>query len=768
MAIQNPDLTSTTAKEPLGLTAAVGKAFGRTGVPDSAAKGNYGRPEVIIAEFKKAKTESFDNRQMFERLWWRNLLYYFGRQWITYNRGRGWVDKRMAKWVPRPVTNKIQEATGAILSVFQAVQLGTIVTPNSNDPRDVSTAETADRMVPLCHEEHEMDQVLALHDFWAIVAGSAILHPWWNKNGDGASVFQPFEACAACKTVYPPEKLVGQVQCPSCGAIDFAKMDGTAGRPARGRYINEGRGATDVISPLEWASNPQIANFAELPYGIRLRWRQRAWVEDRAPQTAKQLTWASMPEERSLQLLKTIATQSDVSTFTTFGWGGTDVGEAEGAQEFEWWVKPCTNFPEGLVARFMGDQDILHFEPNEGMPGPLPYDTATGGKLFPFYKTDYEQVGGRFWGRSPLDSAIQLQDQINQIDSLVQLTIQRVANPVWLEPKGAEVKAFTGEPGLVVKYNPQAGGGMAKPERLAGENVPSSLTVIRQQKIDDLETLTGTYDVTKGDKPAGVEAFSAMQLLVERAQSRFTPTLKARGRTYRGWASAALEIERQFGPKSRTQSILRPNRGYTVQEFANADLQGAVTVRIEDGSQVPKTSLGKRAATEQLNQMGLVDANDPDQKYAIYQQFGCSDMIPRLDFMVKSALAEQWEFEEWARTPAASPEAVMQYQMMVQQAQMLAAAAGPGPDGLPQQAPPPPPISPLVVEAWHEDQVHLAEHQKWLSGDAIRELLRQAPHLKPIVTEHYLGQAMSNSNRNSGGTNQPKGTGEGAQKAGPR
>lgn len=336
MDIQNPDQHSA-APGPPGLTQAVARAFGRTGVPDSAAKGNYGKPEVIVREFKKAHQEGFDNRAMFERIWWRNLLYYFGRQWITYNRGRGWVDKRMAKWVPRPVTNKIQEATGAILSVFQAVNLGTIVTPNTpGDPRNVSTAETADKMVPLCHEEHEMDQVLALHDFWLIVAGSAIVHPWWNKNGDGASVFQPFEVCLGCQTVYPPDKLVGKIQCPSCGQVNFAKMDGSvAGVRQAGRYLNAGRGCTDVLSPLEWASPPSIAKFAEIPWGIRLRWRQKGWVEDHAPETAKQLTWSSMPEERSLQLLQTIATQSDVSS-TTFTMGGSDFGESEGTQEFEW------------------------------------------------------------------------------------------------------------------------------------------------------------------------------------------------------------------------------------------------------------------------------------------------------------------------------------------------------------------------------------------------------------------------------------------------
>jgi hypothetical protein len=120
---------------------------------------------------------------------------------------------------------------------------------------------------------------------------------------------------------------------------------------------------------------------------------------------------------------------------------------------------------------------------------------------------------------SPL---VQKQDQLNQLDSHTQLCVQRMGNPIWLEPKGTDVEKFTGEPGLVVKYNMLGTSGLGKPERIPAEAIPSTNFQLRQQYMQDIEEMAGTYDVLKGQKPTGVEAFSALQLLVERSQSRFT------------------------------------------------------------------------------------------------------------------------------------------------------------------------------------------------------------------------------------------------------
>jgi hypothetical protein len=792
---------------------------------------DYKDVRKLLAFAEKLKLEAFDNRIIFERGWWRILLYVLGRQWIYFDSHRGqWADKRIAKWIPRPVTNKVGETLSSYRSVFQSVQLVARCRPNGNDPKNVTTAETADRLEPSIREEHGADAVFREADFWYITLGNVFLHPWWNKNGTPGNVLIPFETCGACGTTSAPDEIVAAGdRCPKCGQnAGFAQAtDPETGEPV-GIGASPGCGMTDVCSPFEIAVPPGYAEFKDISHLIRSRWRTRQYCEATWGDVAKTIKYDKMPMERSLQLLRSLATTADASSspLTSLTAGAVST-QADGITEYELWLKPSRDYPDGLLMRWAGDASPTVIElPDQGLPGPLPGHDVKGNPIFPWLHAGYEHMGGRIFARSPLEPGLSKQDQINQIDSLTQLIVQRTANPIWLEPKGSEVKKFTGEPGLVVRYNAAIGGGNAKPERIEGANIPPSLIVLREQLMSDYEHLMGTSDILQGQRPPNIEAFSALQLLVERSQSRFGPALAERGRLYRDWYHLALEMEREFGPVERVFSVLGPNQSWTFQEFHKADLSGEISVLIEDGSQTPKTSLGKRAAIEQLNQLGFLDRNDAEQRYTILKAFGQTDLLPSLDNDVKSALQEQDAFEKWATNLEAS------FPMPVQapvEAQIDAAypapdtapvsaepgagtaAESPAPEAGGQNAAAPAPPEevallggmqfatpfPMTVQYWQRDDIHNAEHRKWANSDNAFKIFQARPELVPEFTRHMqfhdqsavfkaireammqqgvpppvgaqgTGQALERSNAESGNPGDvPKGTGQGAQGRGP-
>ncbi len=719
--------------EPGGLGGAAAAAFG-TAIP-GAAPDPYADDRALLKQFGEFAKECFDQRWVYERSWWRNLLYILSRQWIYYDNDRGqWRDKRMAKWIPRPVTNKMGETVEAIMSVFQSVQLAVTCRPDGADPNDVTTAETSNKLAPCLDFEHQIPFVFRTGDFWLISTGNVFYNVWWDKRSTRGPITVSYEQCQECQQVYPPDEvLAAQGACPGCGSPSMSMAMDENGQPVQ-KSLSSGRGCTDACSPFEVAFPLTYALWDDIPGLIRKRWRTKSWAEKNLPpDVCAKIQWETMSTDRSLQLLKGLALQNDTSSqpLTTQG-SGSEAG-VEGYTEYEQWMKPSREYPEGLLLRVAGEGEaaIILRQDDQSLPGPLPYKTIQGEPIFPWIHVGYNPFGGRIWARSPLDVLIQKQDQINQIDSLIQLIVQRVANPVWLEPKGTEVKKFTGEPGLVVKYNPLAlGSSTAKPERIEGSNVPGSLFTLRQQMLDDIENLAGTYDIVKGQKPAGVEAFSALQLLVERSQSRYAPVLAARGEGYRRWFTIALELERQFGPMERTWAVLGPNQRWTFENFKSANLQGAIRVVVEDGSQTPKTSLGKRAAIEQLNTLGVIQPQNPDTAYAILQAFGQTDLWPGLDYDVKSALQEQDDFERWAN----------QVQMVSSMAPVMDPATGqPQVDpasGQPAMGPSMQLSSqpPGARKAWHNDQVHLAEHKKWANGDSVRQILQEKPFLEVYVS----------------------------------
>lgn len=714
-------------------------------------------PATLLKLHETLKKEAMDDRWMFEREWLRDLYYINDRHWIMYHpTRREWVNKRTAKWVPRPVTNKMREVVVAIRAALAAINLSVIARPVSHDSKSIAAAEIVTELAPLIHEEHEMPQVMREADFWLTATGNAVLQLSWDMDKRANRVFVQNEQCLQCGTIAPPQQIkqAGDV-CTVCGGTQFTPaIDPMTGQPS-GDYVSFGKGKTTALSPFEWAGPSNITRFSELPYLCRLRWLDKHWFEANRPDLLHKITWEKTPGDRSLRIFKSLASSSDLSPSSTTSYMSSGSGQTvDGVTEYEWWIKPTPEHPQGLIFRVIGDKSpILLDMPDESIPGPFPYTDIEGNPLFPFVHAQYEHVGGKLYGSSALTSIVHKQDQLNQLDSLIQLIIQRMANPVWVVAEGSGVEGFQGEPGWVLKWNPLAVQGAGEPKRLAGQEVPATLYQLRAQILQDIEELSGTFDILKGQKPTGVEAFSALQLLVERSQSRFTAVFQSRGEMVRKWFGLAVELERQFGPEQRTMAVVSNNKGYTFKHFQNAQLQSQVTFVIEDGSNMPKTALGKRAAIEQANNLQLLDPSDPDQRHALLATFGLTDLVPTLNHHVQAALQIQDAFERWVENPVDE--------------------------------------MPLVVKPWFDAQVHLTERTKWLNTDRMRQLIKQNPAIEPLVTNNLMqlqmilmppvgpdgqpvqtpgGGAMQSSNSESGATDTlPKGNNDRhAQNQGPR
>lgn len=766
--------------------------------------------EEILELWAQIKKETVDTQWVFHRQWQRNIWYILGRQWIEYqSRFGGWRDKRMASWIPRPVTNKCKETVQAIRAMFQSITLSVNIRPNGSEPENVATAATCDDLAVLLHETHHMNQAMSEFDFWLCATGNAFLYTFLDYDIKYGQLTITAETCAGCGQTFESTELTGaQPTCPECGGTTFTQAtDPTTGEPVQRQEL-KGEPSTVALSPLEISFPNTHTRFADVPYVVRGRWRTKRYYQSQPDLSAlvATISWQKSPSDHSLALFTGLAQMNDLGITSGVGLDGSGRGDSdtEGVAEYECHMKPTEKYPHGLVFRVIQDEKpiVVHLEATEGLPGPLPYQGADGKPLFTFTHAGFEHVGGRILASGPLDQIIQKQDQLNQLDSHTLLCLSRTANPVILEPKGAEIQRMTGMPGAVWKWNPLTVGGNAKPERWDGIPIDQSIMALRQQYLSDIEDLAGTYDVIKGAKPAGVEAFSALQLLVERSQARFASVFQSRGQAYKDWVRFALELERAYGPDTRTQAVLTPARKWTFKTFKNADLGGSVAVVVEDGSTTPKTSLGLRASVEHANGLGLLNMQDPDQQYTALKLFGLTKMIPTLDIHMQAALQKQDSFEKWVvnKKVVAAAVAIAQHQQAVYEEQLatwtqrstsqqLAGTTDPTlqtPAPLPMPPPPPSPLdgTPLRWQPWYSAQIHLQEFLKWANDDHIRELMTQSPEVEnflrmhmqeimqamPLPTEPQVpgqgvvgasgaAQAMTNSNKNSapvGNTQQPQ------------
>jgi hypothetical protein len=705
--------------------------------------------------FKEYKKQAFDSRWIWERQWMRNIHYVNKRQWIEYvRRTNEWRDVRLANWFPKPVSDQLGPGVQALRAMFAGVNIGVNVRPVGGDPERVAVAAISDDLHPLLHEVHEMDEVLDEADYWFIVTGNVFTHTYLERDAKHGMQAVPLEQCTTCTNQYTAQEIMDAGNtCPECGQTQFEPATDDNGEPATRKMPGQ-KGVTVALSPFELAFDNSYARFKDVPYVIRLRWRAKSYYEYNPELWAqvKNIKWAKAPAEQALQLFRSLPYQNDLGVAPFLGTSGTGEGNSEeGTTEYEIWVRPCDRFPQGLVMRIVNDANpiVLHLEQDEAIPGPLPYVDAEGKAVFTFSHAAFEQRGGRVYGTSPLDGVIQKQNMLNQLDSFMLMIVNRMSNPLWLVPKGSEIEKFTGQPGMVVKWNPLTVGGTAKPERIDGVAPGVGLFTLREQYVRDIEEGLGSFDILKGQKPAGVDAFSALQLLVERSQSRFASAFKARGRLYADWYKFALEIEREFGPDVRTKAVRNPAGGWAIQRFKRADLANCFEVIVEDGSMTPKTQLGMRAAIEHLRQLGFIDPADPDQKYKVYQTFGQTQLSPKLDVDMQSALRKQYNFEQWSQDKIAQLKSGMKMQEEIGKYQQAVAAVQPTPAQIdpatgqdmapPPQLPPPPSINkftPLAWKPWYNAPIHKQEFLKWANSDRMVELLEKNPALESLLTAH--------------------------------
>jgi len=145
--------------------------------------------------------------------------------------------------------------------------------------------------------------------------------------------------------------------------------------------------------------------------------------------------------------------------------------------------------------------------------GENPYEDGK----FPFARLVNYVDPRSFWGISDIEQAESPQKTFNKLVSFALDVLTLMGNPIWVvdNTSGVDTDNLFNRPGLVVEKEPSS-----EVRREAGISVdPSVLRMIDNLKMwfDDI---TGSTDSSRGVKPEGVTAASAIQALQETSQTR--------------------------------------------------------------------------------------------------------------------------------------------------------------------------------------------------------------------------------------------------------
>src|SRR3990167_11198083 len=462
------------------------------------------------------------------------------------------------------------------------------------------------------------------------MTGNGFLLTEFDNSEDTGTVLVPGERCLDCDAKTPPNKLTEDLHCPNCGSDNLVEDESV------GQNIPQGRVTVRSPSPFEVYIDQSILELEDQPAVLLIETRSIESVQQMYKEKAEEVR-ADADRETGRYFLDSLSQM----TATGLGVGSHSGSRLESDDKgglitiYRLFIKTCKDYPEGIYVVMSGDQHILE----KSEPYPHRYK-LTKRPFYPLVHIRYDDVPGRFWAKTPIDDLTFKQKQRNEIESLYQTIVMRMANPVWLLPTGVQSSPITGDVGIVIKYTPMGG---AKPERLPGMDAPASVINFINQIDQDFEEIANTFAVMKGKNPGSLRAASAIQMLLERGFGRYGSVFDNMEEGYEQWAIQALEIWRQRAIFPRVQAIAKTAGSWQFMEFLGSDL-GEVDIRVEAGSTRPKSQAGRQMLVQQALQWGLVNPNHPEQRLKLSEELGMTNLLMGAEADTKVVAEENMKF----------------------------------------------------------------------------------------------------------------------------
>jgi hypothetical protein len=388
----------------------------------------------------------------------------------------------------------------------------------------------------------------------------------------------------------------------------------------------------DACSPFEIFFNCNVDKWEDVKEVIRSKSVPVSQVEDSYPELKNKImagNGGDMPQVYK-KALRTV-------TMSASGYGSTLDGEMIPETDVQYmYVKPNSDFPEGVCAVVVGNE----FAELDTMED---YMDKDGVCFLPITYGGANYVSGRFWHKTRMDDVAPKQFDRNLFESLIHLQLLRMSAGYWLDP-GTNMDEPTGEPGQIIRFDYSTEG--REPKMIQGVPPPSILVEYLKIIDDVIEALAATYDVLKGNLPPGLDTFSGLRLLTERAFSVHGEVIKNWERVQVSKLKIQLELARKHFIEPRTKTVEGENGGYETKEFSRADLMGGVDIRIEPGSSIPKSPSVENAAIIEDIKLQIIDAHDPKINYKILQKQGLQDLAQASGDDIKDAQKEWKGFVE--------------------------------------------------------------------------------------------------------------------------
>ena len=488
---------------------------------------------------------------VYEKQWWMNLAFFLGEHWIKYSE----IEKKLITPKPkekarvRLKSNHVASMILTLLAKMTANEPAMGVIPNTESLEDKQAARLGNQIMKWLWKHIEMPDLIEELVQTLLIFGMDYLKVWWDPLAEESFSIQSLDQL---------------------------------GKPFE-EEIHLGQVASEVVPPFALAIDPLARTFRQAKWVIQSSIRS---VEEVLMRTGKKVE----PEKVSTPI------ESKLLSLYSGLQGKELPSEVENATSWkEYWDAPSDKFKSGRLAIVAG--------------GELVYGGENPYSRIPFFPFPMIRVPGRVLGKSLIEDVIPLQKGYNRSISIIVENMNKMAKLKWMVPrKSVSEGALTDESGEVVEYLPIGG---QKPEQSQVNPLPQYVIYVLEKYLKDMEDLMGVHEVSRSRPPGGVRAGVALAYLREGDDSRIGPVVRRIDQGLEQAASFMLELVGKYYTEPRLIRLVGKEQAVEVRNFKGADLKNNYDVRIEAGSALAESKVGKQELLLNLwDRRILTDAQD--------------------------------------------------------------------------------------------------------------------------------------------------------------
>lgn len=452
----------------------------------------------VPSEWRDRLQQARIDRRRFEPVWQLCQSFLQNRQWVGWD----YHDRRIVQ-LPNPddrvrvTVNVLTQYHWTFLGKLTSDDLRPDITFRRDDPISRAYARQARRSFEFGWDEESEGDAITLEALGSLSAF-----------GLGAIRCRPDPAFGDLVGHFPVDE-TGRMRVKDGDAYAAENYAGAGGNGFDTAPLHAGRLALDPLNPFNILPPPGIAHERDFPWLIIERPIALSMLEMIYGAKAKQV------REESMRAIDMIGVREDSGIAD----GGTYSGMLKDhARLYTGFEFPTRQNPQGQMAVWAGNVLL------DGPDKPLPFTVRGQGRAGVVF-LKYHPVPGRFWPIGVIEPLIGPQKQRNR------------ARSQWIEMKDrAGLGRVFAYKGSITSVNKPKGGVFEMVEVLPGHDMPKETQGVApgewlqaevSQNDNDLDRVAGLREVSLGQAPAGVSAYSAFALLAEQDDRRVGPVLKS-------------------------------------------------------------------------------------------------------------------------------------------------------------------------------------------------------------------------------------------------